>query len=139
MTVDLLRGWISAVDIKTLSALLTRNQKVGSFRYCTWVFPGHSAGLGALVPKTKIIANNLYTLARVVAMAEKNTKDDQYRDYMCSQCGDIYNQAGYKVVQIPMPRASPAPTSFAVKKEECPTVTQELVGPSKIPKNKDNL
>jgi len=44
---------------------------------------------------------NFYTLARTMAMAEKNTKDDQYREYMCSQCGDIYDQAGYKVVQIP--------------------------------------
>jgi hypothetical protein len=58
---------------------------------------------------------------------------------MCSQCGDIYDQAGYKVVQIPMPRASPAPTTFTVKKEEHPTVTQEPVGPSKIPKSKANL
>jgi len=44
---------------------------------------------------------------------------------MCSQCGDIYDQEGYKVVQIPMPGASPAPTTFEVKKEEHPTVTQE--------------
>jgi hypothetical protein len=50
---------------------------------------------------------------------------------MCSQCGDIYYQAGYKVIQIPMPRASPAPTNFAVK-EERPVVTQEPAGPSKI-------
>jgi hypothetical protein len=82
---------------------------------------------------------NLYTLARVAVMVEKNTKDDQYREYMCSQCGDIYNKAGYKVVQIPIPGAFPAPTNFAVKKEERPTVTQEPVGPSKIPKNKVNL
>jgi hypothetical protein len=82
---------------------------------------------------------NLYTLARVAAMAKKNTKYDQYREYMCSQCGDIYDQAGYKVVQIPMPGASSAPMTFAVKKEERPTVTQEPVGPSKIPKRKANL
>jgi hypothetical protein len=82
---------------------------------------------------------NLYTLARVASMEEKNTKDDQYREYMCNLCGDIYNQAGSKVVQIPMPGASPAPTAFAVKKEECPTITQEPVGPSKIPKSKANL
>jgi hypothetical protein len=31
-----------------------------------------------------------------------------------------------------MPGASPAPTNFAIKEEEHPTVTQELVGPSKI-------
>jgi hypothetical protein len=50
---------------------------------------------------------------------------------MCSQCGDIYYQSGYKVIQIPMPGASPTPTTFAVK-EENPVVTQEPTGPSKI-------
>jgi hypothetical protein len=40
---------------------------------------------------------NLHTLARVASMEEKNTKDDQYREYMCSQCGDIYDKAGYNV------------------------------------------
>ena len=82
---------------------------------------------------------NLYTLAHVAAMAEKNTKYDQYKEYMCSQCGDIYDQTGCKVVQIPMLGASSAPTNFAVKKEERPTVTQEPVGPSKIPKRKVSL
>jgi hypothetical protein len=78
---------------------------------------------------------NLYTLARVATMVEKNTKNDQCREYMCSQCGDIYYQAGYKVVQIPIPGAPPSPTTFAVKEEEHPTVTQEPIGPSKIPKD----
>jgi hypothetical protein len=73
----------------------------------------------------------LYTLARIVAMIEENTKENQCREYMCSQCGDIYYQAGYKVTQIPMPGAFLAPTTFAVKEED-PVVTQELVGPSKI-------
>ena len=77
----------------------------------------------------------LYTLARIATMTEENTTENQCREYMCSQCGDIYYQAGYKVIQIPMPGASPAPMNFAVKEEEHPTVTQELVGPSKIQKN----
>jgi hypothetical protein len=72
----------------------------------------------------------MYTLARIAAMTEENTKSDQCREYMCSQCGDVYYQAGYKVVQIPMLGAPPTPTTFAVK-EENPTVTQELVGSSK--------
>jgi hypothetical protein len=71
----------------------------------------------------------LYTLARIVI--EENTTENPCREYMCSQCGDIYYQAGYKVIQIPMPGASPAPTTFVVK-EEKPVVTQELAGPSKI-------
>jgi hypothetical protein len=73
----------------------------------------------------------LYTLDRIVTMTEENTKENQCREYMCSQCGDIYYQAGYKVTQIPMPGASPTPTTFAVK-EENPVVTQEPVGPFKI-------
>jgi hypothetical protein len=50
---------------------------------------------------------------------------------MCSQCGDIYYQVDYKVIQIPMLGASPAPSTVAVK-EEHPTVTQEPARPSKI-------
>jgi hypothetical protein len=73
----------------------------------------------------------LYTLARIATMTEENTIENQCREYMCSQCGDIYYQAGYKVIQIPMPGASPAPTTFVVK-EENPVVTQEPTGPSKI-------
>ena len=74
---------------------------------------------------------NLYTLARIVTMLEGTTTENPCREYMCSQCGDIYYQAGYKVTQIPMPRASPAPTTFAVKEGNL-VVTQEPVGPSKI-------
>jgi hypothetical protein len=43
---------------------------------------------------------------------------------MCYQCGDIYYQAGYKVIQIPMLGAPPTPSPFAVKEEQ-PAVTQE--------------
>ena len=70
-------------------------------------------------------------------MAEKNTEKDQYKEYMCSQCGKIYHQAGYKIVEIPLPRAFPTSMSSAVK-EECPTVTQEPVGPSKISEKEAN-
>jgi len=54
-------------------------------------------------------------------------KKDPCREYMCHECGKIYQQAGYKIVKIPVPEAS---TSVAIK-DECPTVTQEPVGPSK--------
>jgi hypothetical protein len=73
----------------------------------------------------------LYTLARIATMTEESTKENQCREYMCSQCGDIYYQVGYKVTQIPMPGASPAPTTFAVK-EENTAITQEPIRPSKI-------
>jgi hypothetical protein len=73
----------------------------------------------------------LYTLAHIATMTEENTTENQCREYMCNQCGDIYYQEGYKVTQIPMPGASPAPTTFAVK-EENPVVTQEPGGLSKI-------
>jgi hypothetical protein len=58
---------------------------------------------------------NLYTLARMATMSEETTTENSCREYMCSQCGDIYYQAGYKVTQVPMPGASPAPSNFAVK------------------------
>jgi hypothetical protein len=74
---------------------------------------------------------NLYTLARTTTMSEGTTIENPCREYMCSQCGDIYYQVGYKVIQIPMPGATPAPSNFEVK-EEHPTVTQEPAGPSKI-------
>jgi len=73
---------------------------------------------------------NLYTLARTTTMSEGTTTENPCREYMCCQCGDIYYQAGYKVIQIPIPRAPPAPT-FTVKQEK-PVVTQEPIGPSKI-------
>ena len=61
-------------------------------------------------------------------MVDKHIENDPYKEYMCNQCGNIYQQAGYKIVQVPIPGAS---TSSAVK-EEFSIVTQELVGPSKI-------
>jgi hypothetical protein len=73
----------------------------------------------------------LYTLARIATMSEGTTIANPCREYMCNQCGDIYYQAGYKLIQIPMPGATPAPSNFVVK-EEHPVVTQELAGPSKI-------
>jgi hypothetical protein len=49
---------------------------------------------------------------------------------MCCQCGDIYYQAGYKVVQVLVPGAAPTPSPFEVKKEHA--ATQEPAGPSKL-------
>jgi hypothetical protein len=49
---------------------------------------------------------------------------------MCCQCGNIYYQAGYKIVQVPVPGAAPTPSRFEARTE--PAVTQEPAGPSKI-------
>jgi hypothetical protein len=65
---------------------------------------------------------NLYTLARTATMSEETTTENLCKEYMCCQCGDIYYQASYKVIQIPMLGAPPAPSTFAVK-EEHPAVT----------------
>jgi len=67
---------------------------------------------------------NLYTLARTTTMSE-GTTESLCKEYMCCQCGDIYYQAGYKVIQVPVSRAPPTPSTFVVKKEEL-VVTQEL-------------
>jgi hypothetical protein len=61
---------------------------------------------------------NLYTLARTTTMSEGTTKENPCKEYMCCQCGDIYYQAGYKVIQIPMPGAPPTSSTFAFKEEE---------------------
>jgi hypothetical protein len=60
---------------------------------------------------------NLHSLARIATMSEGTTAEDPCREYICSQCGDIYYQVGYKVTQIPMPGASSAPLTFVVKEE----------------------
>ena len=66
---------------------------------------------------------NLYMLAHTASVQ----KSDPSKEYMCHECGNIYQQAGYKIVKVPVPETS---TSVAVK-EERPTATQEPVGPSK--------
>ena len=50
---------------------------------------------------------------------------------MCSQCGNIYHQVGYKIVEVPLPGATLASTPIIVKKKR-PPVTQEPEGPSNI-------
>jgi hypothetical protein len=74
---------------------------------------------------------NLHTLAHIATMSEGTTTESLCKEYMCSQCGDVYYQAGYKITQIPIPRSPSAPSTFAVK-EEHPAVTQEPTGPPKI-------
>jgi hypothetical protein len=69
---------------------------------------------------------NLYTLARIATMSEGTTTESPCKEYMCCQYGDIYYQAGYKAIQVPMPGAPPNPSTFVVKEEE-PAVTQEPV------------
>jgi hypothetical protein len=48
---------------------------------------------------------------------------------MYCQCGDVYYQAGYKVIQVPVPGAAPTPLPFVAKEE--PAATQEPTGPPK--------
>jgi len=55
---------------------------------------------------------------------------------MCSQCGDLYSRAGYKVVEIPLSRPTTAITFVVIKKER-PAVTQEPAGPSRIFKEEE--
>ena len=64
--------------------------------------------------------SNLYMLAHIASSQNR----EPCREYMCHECGNIYQQAGYKVVKIQVSEAS---TSSAIK-EECPTAPQEPVG-----------
>jgi hypothetical protein len=70
-----------------------------------------------------------YALERTAIMAERST-ESICKEYMCCQCGNLYYQAGYKIVQVPVPGAVPTPSPFEVK----PAVTQEPAGSSKIKK-----
>jgi chemotaxis protein histidine kinase CheA len=86
-----------------------------------------------------------YALERTTIMAERST-ESICKEYMCCQCGNLYYQAGYKIVQVPVPGTVPTPSPFEVKpavtqepaglrkSETEPVVTQEPAGPSKIKK-----
>jgi hypothetical protein len=70
-----------------------------------------------------------YALERTATLAAQTT-ESICKEYMCCQCGNIYYQAGYKIVQVPVPGAAPTPSPFEARTE--PAVTQEPAGPSKI-------
>jgi hypothetical protein len=71
----------------------------------------------------------LYTLVRIATLSE-GTTEIPCKEYMCCQCGDIYYQVGYKVIQVLVPGATPTPSPFAVKEE--PDATQEPASPTKL-------
>ena len=45
-------------------------------------------------------------LAQVASAAKKSAEKDQYSEYMCSECGDLYTRAGYKIVEVSLSGAS---------------------------------
>jgi hypothetical protein len=67
-----------------------------------------------------------YALERTTIMSERST-ESICKEYMCCQCGNLYYQAGYKIVQVPVPGETPTPSPFEVKTE--PAETQEPAGP----------
>lgn len=68
-------------------------------------------------------------LAQVASAAEKSAEKDRHNEYMCSECGDLYSRAGYKIIKVSLPGSSLVSAPVIVKKEH-PTVTQEPAGPS---------
>jgi hypothetical protein len=64
-----------------------------------------------------------YALERTTILADRTT-ESICKEYMCCQCGNVYYQAGYKIVQVPVPGAAPTPSPFEFK----PAVTQEPAG-----------
>jgi hypothetical protein len=86
-----------------------------------------------------------YAMERTTIMAERTT-ESICKEYMCCQCGNLYYQAGYKIVQVPVPGAVPTSSPFEVKpavtqepaglrnSKSGPAVTQEPAGSSKIKK-----
>jgi len=73
----------------------------------------------------------LYTLAHAISAAERSAEKDQYSECMCNQCGNIYQQASYKIVEVPLPGTTPASTPVILKKEH-PAVTKEPTRPSRV-------
>lgn len=57
---------------------------------------------------------NLHILSQVASATEKS----QYNEYMCSECGELYTQAGYKIVQVPMTEANPQPSATVIKTKQ---------------------
>ena len=65
---------------------------------------------------------NLYTLAHAASIQNK----EPCKEYMCQECGNIYQGAGYKIIEVQLSEVS---KSVEIK-EECPTAPQEPAGPS---------
>jgi hypothetical protein len=64
-----------------------------------------------------------YALERTTILPDRTT-ESICKEYMCCECGNVYYQAGYKIVQVPVPGAAPTPSPFEIK----PAVTQEPAG-----------
>jgi hypothetical protein len=50
-------------------------------------------------------------------LSQATTVMKENEEHMCYQCGNIYFQAGYKIVQVPMNGQAEKPTNFSVKAE----------------------
>jgi hypothetical protein len=65
------------------------------------------------------IALDILSLRKVVM--------DQHRELMCSECGNIYFEAGYKIVKVPVTGQPEEPVNLSVKTEFDLTAPQEPV------------
>jgi hypothetical protein len=61
---------------------------------------------------------------------------DQNRELMCSECGNIYFQAGYKVVKVPVTGQPEEPVNLSVKTEYDLTAPQEPVRQRRSQRNR---
>jgi regulator of replication initiation timing len=60
-------------------------------------------------------------------LAQATTIMNENREHMCYECGNIYFQAGYKIVKVPVTGHTEEPTNFSVKTEYDLTAPQEPV------------
>jgi len=74
---------------------------------------------------------NLHTLAQVASMQNRET----CIEYMCKECGTVYQNAGYKVVEISLPETIMTEGT----QEECPTAPQEPVGPPVMQEEEEEI
>jgi hypothetical protein len=60
---------------------------------------------------------------------------DQNKEHICYECGNIYFQAGYKVVKVPINGHTEEPTNLSVKTEYDLIAPQKLVRQRKSQRN----
>jgi hypothetical protein len=85
------------------------------------------AGLASLRDELQVARqNNPEGIALDILSLRKDVMD-QHRELMCSECGNIYFEVGYKIVKVPVTSQPEEPVNLKVKTEFDLTAPQEPV------------
>jgi hypothetical protein len=69
-------------------------------------------------------------------LALTKTVMNENREHMCYECGNIYFQAGYKIVKVPVTGHAEEPTNLSVKTEYDLTAPQKPVRQRRSQRNR---